>query len=88
MYAHLKHLKPLIMEYNARQRIKNWQQEAIRKEQLRSSKLISMKNERVKREKEFIKAHRMKADLNWKAQRNRIDVSTNHNMSILSILED
>lgn len=88
MYANLRHLKPLIMEYNARQKMQKWYQETMIKEEVRASRLISMKNEREEREKEFIRAHRMKADLNRKAQRNRIDVSTNQNMSFLSILED
>ena len=86
-YASLKHLKPLLMEFNARLKMQQWHEDAKRREELHASRLINMKMEREEREKEFIKAHRMKADLNRKTQQKRIDVSSTHNMSILSILE-
>lgn len=87
MYAHLKHLRPLIMEFNARLKIDQWRQRAKRKAEYCASRQINMQNEKEERENDQIKVHHINSDPNRKPQGNRIDVSSNKNMSILSILE-
>lgn len=47
-----------------------------------------MKNERDERENDLMRMHRMASDVCKIAPRSRIEVNSNKNMSILSLLED
>ena len=77
----------MIMEYNARMKMGQRHLHAMKNGEQYPSRSVNMRNERDERSNDRMKVHLMTGDVKKTTQKSRIEINSNKNMSILSLLE-